>query len=86
MHSSLIALYVIVAGVFFVVGKATTPTEVRNGSLAALASLLWPLSCIAVVVCVVYEKWKFARMAQACGVRLRASHPTARQTARRAEP
>ena len=58
MHSSLIALYVIVACIFFVVGKATTEPEVRNASLAALASLLWPLSLIAVVICVVYEKRK----------------------------
>ncbi len=58
MHRSLIALYIIVACIFFVLGKATTPPEVRNASFSALTSLLCPLSCIAVVVCVVYEKWK----------------------------
>ncbi len=63
MHRSIafyvvVACYLIVACIFFVLGKATTPPEVRNASFSALASLLWPIACIAVVVRVVYEKWK----------------------------
>lgn len=58
MRSLLISLYVIVACIFFCVGKVTTEQEVRNSFLAALASSLWPLACIAVAVCVIYEKRK----------------------------
>jgi hypothetical protein len=60
MNSSLIALYLIVAGLFFVLGKATNGPEERNSFLAALAALLWPLTVFAVAVCVLYEKRKGA--------------------------
>ncbi len=60
MNSSLIALYLTVAGLFFVLGKATNKPEERKAILAALAALLWPFTVFAVAVCVLYEKQKGA--------------------------
>jgi hypothetical protein len=60
MDSSLIALYLTTACLFFVLGAATNKPEERNSILAALAALLWPLTIVAVAVCVLYEKQKGA--------------------------
>ena len=58
MRFLLIAFYLIVGSYFFIMGKATTPPEVRNPLLAALAALLWPISIIVVVFYVSIMKFK----------------------------
>lgn len=58
MWHLLIAFYLIIGSYFFIMGKATTPPEVRNPLLAALAALLWPISIIVVVSYVSFTKYK----------------------------
>jgi hypothetical protein len=51
-----VVLYALVALFFFFMGKITTEPEDRDAFLATLASLLWPLAMIVVLISVIYSR------------------------------
>ena len=56
MQTATIAIYTIVAVFFYAIGSVTTEPKVRNVLLSVIASVLWPISVIAVLIYVVYIK------------------------------
>ena len=50
-----VVLYALVALFFFFMGKITAEPEDRDAFLATLASLLWPLAMIVVLISVIYS-------------------------------
>jgi len=56
-----VVLYALVVLFFFIMGKRTARHEGRDAFFATLASLLWPISVVAVLISVLYSEFSASR-------------------------